>query len=431
MKFFISNNNILKSELMLKILQSKIVLVIAVLFASTTLFAQVQLNFGEKEKPIMDINSSGHGVSLNGYYNFETNQTSLPEDGIHGTVAINDNGDVFGFMEKEDGSVVGAIRKNGEWIPFPESVPIDMDYILYDISENGKWVVGQTKWDVVNNATWGFIYNTETKEYKVLSSTSYLYGGAIAVNNDGIAVGWVEHLNNGMRMPAIFMPDESIIVVHEDYGAVNSINNHGVVAGGSDSFPFTYDINNGELTKFPCPINCFRSTFTGISDNGIITGYNETSCMTRFPIIYFPETKNQPISISQYLAGFGINASSLNGTASKISSDGKYVSGYTDGAAIYAMGWAVRLSDSSGCNPTFGEIPEITFYPNPAQEQINFKTATAIQSVEIYNLAGQKVASQKVVDGSVNINQLPSGTYIVKAFTENGETSSFKVVKNR
>lgn len=418
---------------MFKKLQSKMFLAVALIFAGTTLFAQTQLNIVEEfGAPIMDINSSGQGILKNGYYDFETNQLSLPEGGVEGTCAINDNGDVFGFIVGGSGQLVAGIRKDGEWTPFPDTVPIDIEYVLYDISENGKWAVGQTSWNMETDEAWGFIYNTETEEYRVLSSPLYKYGAAYGVNNDGIAVGWMESLETGFRMPVVFMPDETIVVIHETEGAGSQINNKGMVAGGTDDFPFIYDINTGELTTFTCPDDCLRQVFTGISEDGVAVGFNEDFFWSRIPIIYIPETRSAPITLSDYLAGFEIDASFLSGTAYRISNQGNYLGGFTDGPAMSAMGWAVRLGDSTDSTdsiPSLGDTFEITLYPNPAQEEINFRTATPIQYVEIYNLTGQKIATQKIVDGSVNINQLPSGTYMVKVFAETGQVNSFKMVK--
>lgn len=112
--------------------------------------------------PIMDINSSGQGISLSGYYDFATNAITAAETGVIRTSSMNDNGDVFGLIEDSNGNPIGAVRKNGIWTPLSGTVTLGEEDELYDISENGKWVVGQLGWTMELGA-WGFIYNTETQ----------------------------------------------------------------------------------------------------------------------------------------------------------------------------------------------------------------------------------------------------------------------------
>jgi hypothetical protein len=75
-------------------------------------------------------------------------------------------------------------------------------------------------------------------------------------------------------------------------------------------------------------------------------------------------------------------------------------------------------------NPTSG-IVSVQFYPHPA----------GLQSVEIYNVNGQKIAEQ-VITGAVstnvydfNLTNNPSGLYIVKAVFED-KVLTKKIVKN-
>ena len=56
------------------------------------------------------------------------------------------------------------------------------------------------------------------------------------------------------------------------------------------------------------------------------------------------------------------------------------------------------------------------FYPNPAKDNLNIVSyAELINSVEVYNLSGQKVLSKKVnaTTTRINTNSLSKGVYIV------------------
>ncbi len=278
------------------------VLAVVLVFIGNTLFAQVQLNtFEDYSTPIMDINSSGKGISLNGYYDFETNTITPSEDGVLKTSSMNDNGDVFGMIEDSNGNRVVAVRKNDVWTPISTPISFTEEDELYDISENGEWVVGQLAW-TMQYGSWGFIYNTETEEFRVMSSPLYQYGAAYAVNNEGIAVGWVQD-DIGVRLPCVYMPDESIVIIAQGEGLSGAINNKGQVVGAIDGSAFIYDVNSEELVTFQKPAGSELLSFTCISDDGAtIVGFAEYGLLTRRPVIFRPETDSGPVMLTNFLA---------------------------------------------------------------------------------------------------------------------------------
>ncbi len=72
----------------------------------------------------------------------------------------------------------------------------------------------------------------------------------------------------------------------------------------------------------------------------------------------------------------------------------------------------------------------ITFYPNPVNEKITVTSLFKLDSYEIYNILGKKVA-HGVATGNIseiNMSRLQTGMYFVKA--SSGELqSTFKVIK--
>ena len=67
-------------------------------------------------------------------------------------------------------------------------------------------------------------------------------------------------------------------------------------------------------------------------------------------------------------------------------------------------------------------------YPNPVVDYLHF-SSNDVYSVEIYNILGARVSSQKVVNG-VDMTNLNKGVYIVKAKNNEGlNLSSVKVIK--
>jgi hypothetical protein len=71
------------------------------------------------------------------------------------------------------------------------------------------------------------------------------------------------------------------------------------------------------------------------------------------------------------------------------------------------------------------------FYPNPAKEQLHIQFSPDVQpaQVELYDLQGRLVRTQNKDFGSIDLSQLPSGTYTMRVILEDGKVYSDKVVK--
>ena len=98
----------------------------------------------------------------------------------------------------------------------------------------------------------------------------------------------------------------------------------------------------------------------------------------------------------------------------------------------------VSEADTFGvCPATAGvndnNIVNVSVYPNPSSSNWNFRTPnTVINSVEVFNLLGKRVASQRSnnnTEVSISTQGLTSGIYIARITTEQG-TKSVKLIKN-
>jgi len=76
------------------------------------------------------------------------------------------------------------------------------------------------------------------------------------------------------------------------------------------------------------------------------------------------------------------------------------------------------------------DINAFAYWPNPTRGVLNIESQKEIKSVEILNLAGQKVmADQKVIDGQINVSQLTSATYVFRVNFADGTIRTFKILK--
>jgi hypothetical protein len=97
------------------------------------------------------------------------------------------------------------------------------------------------------------------------------------------------------------------------------------------------------------------------------------------------------------------------------------------GAAYFAADVWKDLSITEAAPLGLNSLKELSFsaYPNPTTDYLNF-SSKEVFSVDIYNILGAKVSSQKVVT-NVNMTQLNKGIYFIKA--KNIEGLEFKTIK--
>jgi len=89
----------------------------------------------------------------------------------------------------------------------------------------------------------------------------------------------------------------------------------------------------------------------------------------------------------------------------------------------------------SGANLSVSDVKKtvkssISYYPNPAQNVLNYKSSEKVSQITVYNSVGQKIQSHKTDSdqGRLDVSALPSGTYIVTGETALG-TETFKMIK--
>ncbi len=70
----------------------------------------------------------------------------------------------------------------------------------------------------------------------------------------------------------------------------------------------------------------------------------------------------------------------------------------------------------------------ISLYPNPANNLLNIKSSTPIDSIEIHNILGQRITS---IQGSnqIDVSNLTNGTYTCKIYLEDGSVIIKRFVK--
>jgi hypothetical protein len=284
-----------------------------------------------------------------------------------------------------------------------------------------------------------FLYDTETGElFDVFDPNGETLTG-YAVTNDGTMGGWLDQPNGGgtLRVPAFFNKDGDITLIPDGQlptfttNTVADINSSNVMVGDFDGQPFIYDANTATFTTFDTPEGN-NGTFTSISDNGIVVGYEDVDFQVREAIIYHPDLGTQPLFLKDVLSDLGVTIDTNDGrlgTAYKISDNGNYVAGWVNGPPMFAEGWMVYLDDLIlGTNNVSQNT--VSFYPNPVENVLHLNSKEVIDSVAVYTVTGQMVSNVTFNENrtELNLSNLASGVYLVKV-SSNGSVENLKVVK--
>lgn len=78
------------------------------------------------------------------------------------------------------------------------------------------------------------------------------------------------------------------------------------------------------------------------------------------------------------------------------------------------------------------EIKSISIYPNPAQNYITVSNRSAINSIEIYSVLGNKVLEKSNLNSlseTIDISHLPSGIYLINTVDTEKRSATKKLVK--
>ena len=71
----------------------------------------------------------------------------------------------------------------------------------------------------------------------------------------------------------------------------------------------------------------------------------------------------------------------------------------------------------------------VNIYPNPVKDMLFIKSVKEFTTFSVYNMAGQKVSSNKIFGKTINFSHLPIGSYILKLTDKEGNTETGKFIK--
>jgi hypothetical protein len=71
----------------------------------------------------------------------------------------------------------------------------------------------------------------------------------------------------------------------------------------------------------------------------------------------------------------------------------------------------------------------VNIYPNPVDEVLYLESDETITSVVIYNMMGQAVRNEQIVENSINVNELNKGIYLIEIISDNNNRAVKRFIK--
>lgn len=121
------------------------------------------------------------------------------------------------------------------------------------------------------------------------------------------------------------------------------------------------------------------------------------------------------------------------GTATQISQVViKWPSGTVDTVLNPSPNQTLHVAEGSTLGINENTLGGFTLYPNPANDFIHFNHqsgAEFIKTVSIFDISGRKIRSEDIIDNSVSVRELQSGTYLIIFENSSGNKYSSKFIK--
>jgi len=266
-------------------------------------------------------------------------------------------------------------------------------------------------------------------------------------SNNGITGTWSPAFDNTMTMPYVFTPTtgvcatQSTMTVTVNPRVTPTFTQVAPVCSGSTiaTLPLT-SINGVTGTWSPAISNTATTTYTFTPTSGLCA---TTATMTitvnsiPAPTGAAAQSLTSTLTIGSIIVtGTGIvwyssEANAASGTNplpnTTVLTNTTYYATQTIGGCASTASLAVTITTLA--NQEFESVT-FNYYPNPVVDQLWIAANTEINSIEVYNLIGQRVIylEPNISDTKIDFVGLPSAIYLVKLHAD-GVTKDIKVIK--
>lgn len=322
-------------------------------------------------------------------------------------------------------------------------------------SGDGKTIVGLAY--NINKRAIGFAWNETSGKMPLPSADPNSNARANAVSNDGsVIVGWRDVKGNWKSAVWTRNADGSynenkILLVnpngnpndaYNQLAEARAVSGDGKWVGGKTDYafknPWIWSEETGvvDLGTLATPDeNNVASWVTSINyDGSIVLGYTTSKQWVDSSPVYKPFIWTKGGGIKDFNTfvtndlGISLGNDKIN-VPTMMSANQKYILGWTAApGGIQVL--RIELPEKFLANQEVLQNGKISIYPNPVNDILKIDSDIIVDSVAIYNLAGQVIYSSKMNTKTVSINtaKYQAGVYMV-AVKSGAHTTTYKVIK--
>jgi hypothetical protein len=207
-----------------------------------------------------------------------------------------------------------------------------------------------------------------------------------------------------------------------------NITNHIFMTSGNycESIPFN---DTGGLTNNYSNSESFTRTITpNLPNRKIVVTFSQFALEDDYDFLYIYNGPDE--SYPELNNGNGFTNTNSPGTVISTAVDGALTFKFFSDQFVTAAGWSAVVSCQETLGSTSNNFVDFTYYPNPTNNKVTVKSNTAITTIEVYNIEGRKLFSQKLeaFESNVDLSHFASGTYFFKVKFNDLE-KNFKVLK--
>jgi hypothetical protein len=171
-----------------------------------------------------------------------------------------------------------------------------------------------------------------------------------------------------------------------------------------------------------------RTITPNLPNKKIAVTFTQFSLETEYDYLYIYNGPDD--SYPELNAGDGFTGFDSPGIVTSTAVDGSLTFRFTSDEVVTASGWQATVICQESLGISAQDYIDFMYYPNPTKNNISLKSNTTITEIEVYNIEGRKLFTQKLeaLESNVDLSQFASGTYFFKVKFNEVE-KNFKVLK--
>ena len=187
--------------------------------------------------------------------------------------------------------------------------------------------------------------------------------------------------------------------------------------------------DTGGISNNYSNMETFTRTITpNLSNKKIVVSFTEFDLENDYDYLYIYD--GQDDSYTELNFGNGFTGTNSPGTVTSTAVDGSLTFKFISDQNATGSGWAATINCEENLGINSKDYLDFTYYPNPTKNTVNLKSNTTITEINVYNIEGRALFSQKLnaLESNVDLSQFASGTYFFKVRFNEIE-KNFKILK--